>query len=170
MGLKTGWSFWSKADKFNELPHICGKLSVKFSRFWTLLKSSSKPKSTQFSSSSRLMANRRPLFFFCDISKWTQLKNCCMIECQIKGKKVGDMNPQVSCHLKNSTKTVFFGIKSPKTKVCYILPPTVFGTFFERGKSGLVPVAGAGYARWGNVSRRCLSHSLCSACFVCCCN
>ena len=63
-----------------------------------------------------------------------------MIESQIKGEKVGDMNPQVSCHLKNSTKPCFFGNKSPETKGCYILPPTVFGTFFDREKVVLCPL------------------------------
>jgi hypothetical protein len=63
-----------------------------------------------------------------------------MIESQIKGKKVDDWQPQVSPHLKNSTKKGIFGIKSPKTKVCYILPPTVSATFFEREKVGFGPL------------------------------
>jgi hypothetical protein len=51
-----------------------------------------------------------------------------------KGKKVDERQPQLSPYLKNSTKTYFLLLKSPKKKVCYILPPTVFGTFFERRK------------------------------------
>jgi hypothetical protein len=38
-----------------------------------------------------------------------------MVERKNKGKKVDDGQAQVSCHLKNSTKTCFLGAKSPQT-------------------------------------------------------
>ena len=57
-----------------------------------------------------------------------------MTECENKGGKVHERQPQLSHHLKNSTETYYFGAKSPKKMVCYFLPPSVFGTFFEREK------------------------------------
>ena len=63
-----------------------------------------------------------------------------MVECEIKGKKVDDWQPQVSCHLKNSTKMVFLGTESPKTKECYILPPVVLPHFFLVAKSRFGPL------------------------------
>ncbi len=57
-----------------------------------------------------------------------------MNESQNKGEKLDHRQPQVSCHLKYSTKTCFFDTKNPKKKGCYILPAAVFLTFFEREK------------------------------------
>jgi len=53
-----------------------------------------------------------------------------MVERKNKGKKVDDGKAEVSPHLKNPTKTCFFGTKSPKKKGCYILPAAVFTHFF----------------------------------------
>jgi hypothetical protein len=42
-----------------------------------------------------------------------------MVERKNKGKKVDDEQAQVSCHLKNSTKTVFLVPKVPPKGVLY---------------------------------------------------
>jgi len=83
-----------------------------------------------------------------------QMNKVDMVESQIKGKKVDDWKPELSRHLNNSTKICFFDNKSPKIKGCYILPPTVFGTFFEREKvvrerlRSLIEVASWGSLQW----------------------
>ena len=113
-------------------------LSVKFSRFSTLSTSSLEPNQHHSQNHHQDQFHH----FSCATFPIEHNGKNGMIESQNKGGKVDDWQPQVSCHLKNSTKTCFFGNKSPKTKAryIYITPPTVFAKFFQRDKVGFRPL------------------------------
>jgi len=51
-----------------------------------------------------------------------------------KGKKVDDEQAQVSCHLKNSAKTVFFVPKVPQKRGVIFCQPPFSGLFLREKK------------------------------------
>jgi hypothetical protein len=57
-----------------------------------------------------------------------------MVERKNKGKKVDDEQAQVSCHLKNSTKTVFLVPKVPKKRGVIFCQPPFSGLFLREKK------------------------------------
>jgi hypothetical protein len=56
-----------------------------------------------------------------------------MVDCENRGKKVDERQLQLSPYLKNSTKTYFLLLKSPK-KRCVIFCPPPFSGLFLRGE------------------------------------
>ena len=85
---------------------------------------------------SRIDMKLRPTFFFRNIFQMITVEKSCIecVESQINGGKVDDQKPQLSHHLKNSTKTCFLAIKVPKPRGVIFCPPAFLPTFLREKK------------------------------------